>query len=107
MKTMKGGTMTGRRKHRKQQECMLETLIITTLVAICVTLILAVGDIYINFNVYRKQQIVETLSKDLEVLQKEVDAANQKQVEYKKQIDQLQAQLSKYQDVVIPDSMTS
>lgn len=107
MKTMEGGVMTNRRKRRKQRERMLETLIITTFVAICVTLILSIGYMYTNFSIHRNECLMEALSTELINLQQEVDEARNKQNEYKKQVEELQAQLSKYQEIVIPESMTS
>ena len=107
MKTMKGGAMTSKTKRRKKQEHMLEILVMTTFIAISLTLVLAVSYMYVHFSTQKNQLLVETLSKELTDLQKEVNETELKQVEYKKQIDQLQAQLSKYEEVVIPESMAS
>ena len=86
---------------------MLEILVMTTFIAISLTLVLAVSYMYVHFSTQKNQLLVETLSKELTDLQKEVNETELKQVEYKRQIDQLQAQLSKYEEVVIPESMAS
>lgn len=102
---MEEGKMTTRRRHRKQQERLLETLIITAIIAMCVMLILGVGHIYVGSKIYKNQHTVEALSKELEGLESQVNDTKGKQDEYKKQFEQLQSQLAKYQDIVIPDSM--
>lgn len=97
--------MTAKRKRIKQQENLLEVLIITTVIAMGVLLILVVSHVCVNVNISKNQKAVETLSKEVSSLQEEIDTTQTKYDEYKKQMDQLQAQLAKYQDVVIPDSM--
>ena len=99
--------MTVKSKRRRRRERMLETLILTTFGTVFVTLVLALGYVYINFDIHKNQHSVEALSKELVILQEEVNEAKLKQDEYKKQVEQLQAQLAKYQEVVIPESMVS
>ena len=97
--------MTARRRYRRQQEKFLETLMMTSLVALVVLLALAIGYVYVNCSIYKNQHSVEAISKELETLQEEIDTVQAERDEYKKQMDQLQAQLAKYQEIVIPDSM--
>ena len=78
---------------------------VITLIAMCTMIILGVGHIYLGSNIYKNQHTVETLSKELESLEDEVNATTSKQEEYQKQLEQLQSQLSKYQEIVIPESM--
>lgn len=99
--------MANIKKCRKQQENILKTLIMTTFVTICATLILIIGYVYVNFSIHRNQYSLENLSKELTDLQKEVDEAKIKKDEYKRELEQLQAHLSKYQEVIIPESMAS
>ena len=40
-------------------------------------------------------------------MQKQIDSTKEQEKEYKSQLDELQAQLAKYQAIVIPDSMKS
>ena len=107
MIVMEGGQMSTKRKHSKRRKQILETLIMTTFIALGAILILTVGHMFLNWSISKNQHSVEALSKEVSTLQEKIDATKNEQDEYKKQIDQLQAQLAKYQDVVIPESMQS
>ena len=74
--------MTTRRRRRKRQEHILEILMVITLIAMCTMIILGVGHIYLGSNIYKNQHTVETLSKELESLEDEVNATTSKQEEY-------------------------
>ena len=97
--------MTTRRRYRKRLGKILEILMMVSLVALGVLSALAVGYVYVNCSIYKNQHSVEIMSKELETLQQQIDTVEIEREEYKKQMDALQAQLAKYQEIIIPDSM--
>lgn len=96
-----------RRYSRKQQERLLEIFMMTTLVALGITVVLILGYVYVNCSIYKNNRSIEDLSNDLTEIQEQIDTTKAKEVEYKSQLDELQSQLSKYQSIIIPDSMQS
>ncbi|MBE6024877.1 MAG: hypothetical protein E7231_17140 [Cellulosilyticum sp.] len=97
--------MTTRRRIRRKREKMLETLILTSMVALGVLLVLVVGHIYVSCSIYQNQHSIEVMSKELDSLQGEINTVIKEQEEYEKQIAQLQTKLAQYQDIIVPESM--
>ena len=96
-----------RRYSRKQQETLLEISVLTSLIALGVIIVLIISHVYVNYSIYKNERDMEIISANLAEMQKQIDSTKEQEKEYKSQLDELQAQLAKYQAIVIPDSMKS
>lgn len=103
---MEGGKVSIKRRYsKKQQETLLEISALTSLVALGVIIVLIISHVYVNYNIHKNKRDMETISANLAEMQKQIDSTKEQEKEYKSKLDELQAQLAKYQAVVIPDSM--
>lgn len=99
--------MSEREKRRKRRKILLEIFIMTAFVTLGIILILGVIHIYMKCNIYINQNEKESISQEIELLQEQIDISKKEQEEYKVQMEHLQIELAKKQDIVIPDSMQS
>lgn len=90
----------GRRKNY-----LFEGLVVLTVGAFIATTILVGIFIYLNSSIRKNEAAIATLSKELTTLQEQAEEIQSQEAEYKNQLNMLQAELSKYEPVVIPDSM--
>lgn len=90
----------GRRKNY-----LFEGLVVLTVGAFVATTILVGIFIYVNSSIRKNEAAIATLSKELTILQEQAEEIQSQEAEYKNQLDVLQAELSKYEPVVIPESM--
>lgn len=90
----------GRRKNY-----LFEGLVVLTVGACVATTILVGIFIYVNSSIRKNEAAIATLSEELTILQEQAEEIQSQEVEYKNQLDVLQAELSKYKPVIIPDSM--
>lgn len=77
----------------------------TSFIAGSLLAVLVAGHVHIKWNTNHNEKKIEMITKELETLQKDIDEAESKQAEYKKELDILESRLAMYQDIVIPDSM--
>ena len=90
---------------RKKKNYLYEGLVVLTVGACVGTVVLGGLFIYINRMIHKNEVAITTLSNELTVLQEKAEEIQNQEVQYKNQLDALQAELSKYEAVVIPDSM--
>lgn len=83
----------------------MKPLMTTSIIAGGLVAVLIAGHVHIKWNTNQNQQMINNITQEIETLQGDINAAEIKQQEYKKELDKLQARLALYQDVVIPDSM--
>lgn len=93
------------RRAKKRRKYLFEGLVLFTVGAFIVTVALAGSVLYINSNIQKNEVEITTLSNELTSLQKQIEEIQNQEKEYKNQLDELQGELSKYEPVVIPDSM--
>ena len=93
----------GRRRRKKNY--LFEGLVVLTVGAFVATTILVGIFIYVNSSIHKNEAAITTLSEQLTTLQEQAEEIQSQEMEYKNQLDALQAELSKYEPVVIPDSM--
>lgn len=99
--------LTKKRYIRKQREKLMEIFVMTTLMTFGVMIVLIVSHLYVNYSLNKNQKAIEAISKDLAVLQEKIDSTKAQEIKYKNELEELQIQLSKYQAIVIPESMNS
>lgn len=90
---------------RRKKNHMLGILVIVSIGACITTSVLAGTFIYVNGSINKNESAIETLSNDLTTIKDKVETIKGQEEEYKNQLQALQAELSKYEPVVIPDSM--
>ena len=90
---------------KKKKNYLYEGLIVFTVGASIGTAILGGIFIYINGAIHKNEAAITTLSNELNILQEQVQEIQSQESQYKNQLDTLQDELSKYEAVVIPDSM--
>lgn len=90
---------------RKKKNYLYEGLIILTAGTCIGTAILGSLFIYMNRTIHKNEAAIATLSDELTILQKQAEEIQNQENQYKNQLDMLQAELSKYKPVVIPDTM--
>lgn len=90
---------------RRRKSYLFEGLVVLTVGAFVATTILVGIFIYVNSSIHKNEAAIATLSEELTTLQEQAEEIQSQEMEYKNQIDALQAELSKYEPVVIPDSM--
>ena len=90
---------------RRKKNHMLGVLVIISIGACIVTSVLAGTFIYVNGSINRNEAAITTLSDDLTTIKEKVETIKGQEEEYKNQLQSLELELSKYQPIVIPDSM--
>lgn len=92
---------TGRRK----KNYLFEGLVVLTVGSFVATTVLVGAFIYVNGSIQKNEAAITALSDELTILQEKAEEIQGQETEYRSQLDALQAELSKYEPVVIPDSM--
>lgn len=89
----------------RRKNYLFEGLVVFTIGAFIVTAALAGTFIYINGSIHKNEAAITALSDELTTLQEQTEEIQGQESEYKKQLEAIQGELSKYEPVVIPDSM--
>lgn len=95
-------------KEEKMEEIarnIRKPIMATSLIAGSLLTILIAGHVHIKWNTNQNQEKMDSITKELETLQQDINTAQSQQEEYKKELDLLESRLAMYQDIVIPDSM--
>ncbi|MBU3804187.1 MAG: hypothetical protein H9872_05485 [Candidatus Cellulosilyticum pullistercoris] len=90
---------------RRRKNYLFEGLVVLTIGTFITTTVLVGVFIYINGSIHKNEAAITTLSDELTILQEQAEAIKKQETEYKNQLDAIQGELSKYEPVVIPDSM--
>lgn len=93
------------RRAKKKRKYLFEGLVVFTVMAFIVTAVLTGTIVTINSSIQKNEVEITTLSNELISLQNQIEEIQNQEKEYKNQLDELQGELSKYEPIVIPDSM--
>lgn len=59
--------------------------------------------LYIKGGIYQNQKYVDTLSNEINQMKSKAEEEREKQLQYKNQVEELEAELFRYQPIVVPD----
>ncbi len=90
---------------KKSKNYLFEGLVVLTGCSFVATAVLVGAFIYVNSSIHKNEAAITALSDELTVLQEKAEEIRGQETEYRSQLDALEAELSKYEPVVIPDSM--
>ena len=90
---------------RRRKNYLFEGLVVLTGCSFVATAALSGAIIYVNSSIHKNEAAITALSGELTILQEKAAEIQGQETEYRSQLDALQAELSKYEPVVIPDSM--
>lgn len=89
----------------RKRNYIYQGLVVITVGTSIVTAGLAGIFMYLTHHIQRNQAAVTTLSNELSILEEQTEEIKAKETEYKDQLEQLEAELSRYKPIVIPETM--
>lgn len=90
---------------KKKKNHVVTVLMIITFGALIATSVLVGTFIYLNSSIHKNESAIATFSKEISSMQEQIEAIQVKEAEYKSKLEALELELSKYEPVIIPDSM--
>lgn len=93
--------MSTRLMRKKQQEKILNVLMVTSFIACIVTIVLLAGHAGVKYKIKNSEKTVEALSQEVTTLQDQIDQVKKKQDESKEKLDVLQSQINQYDESVV------
>lgn len=90
---------------KKRKNYAVTVLMIITAAAVVATLLLASTFIYLNSRIKKNEASIATFSKEIANMQEKVEGIKAQESEYKSKLQALELEISKYEPVIIPDSM--
>lgn len=92
---------TNRRKGNK----IFPIMVVTTIFACIVTVIIAGSYMYTSSSLSKYEKAISELTLEIDVLEKNTNEIKAQEEEYKNKINSVAEELSKYEPIVIPESM--
>lgn len=90
---------------KKRKNYAVTVLMMITGAAVVATSLLAGTFIYLNSSIKKNEASIATFSKEISSMQEQVEIIKAQEKEYKNKLEALELELSKYEPVIIPDSM--
>lgn len=90
---------------KKRKNYAITVLMMITGAAVVATSLLAGTFIYLNSSIKKNEASIATFSKEISSMQEQVEIIKAQEKEYKNKLEALELELSKYEPVIIPDSM--
>lgn len=90
---------------KRKKNRLFVGLVVITGIAFTATAVLAGTFVYVNGSIHKNEKAINALSEELTILEQKAEEVKAREAEYKDKLDKLQAELSKYEPIVIPDSM--
>lgn len=90
---------------KKKKNDAVTVLMIITFGTLIVTSLLVGTFIYLNSSIHKNEASIATFSKEISSMQEQIEIIKEQEAEYKSKLEALELELSKYEPVIIPDSM--
>ena len=91
--------------NRRKKKRLFPVMIGITVFACIITIVVAGGYMYTSSSMNKYQQVINELTVEIDSLEKNTNEIKMQEEEYKNKINSITQELSKYEPIVIPESM--